>query len=91
MQGLACLGAGVHMDALAGREGLHDVVDLGYREILRVKATGVEGVDRIDRQKRSGGDGIHLGGSCYNDLLVALYNYLDTTCAVDNIKVHDGY
>lgn len=43
------------------------------------------------KEGRSGGDGIHLGGSCYNDLLVALYNYLDTTCAVDNIKVHDGY
>jgi len=39
----------------------------------------------------SGGDGIHLGKSCYNDLLVGLYNFLDTTCAVDNINVHDGY
>ena len=40
---------------------------------------------------RSGGDGIHLGGNCYNDLLVGLYNFLDTTSAIDNIKVHDGY
>ena len=39
----------------------------------------------------SSGDGIHLGSQCYNMIFTALFNYLDTTSAIDQIHAHDGY
>lgn len=39
----------------------------------------------------SSGDGMHLGSQCYNMIFTALFNYLDTTSAMDQIHAHDGY
>lgn len=39
----------------------------------------------------SSGDGMHLGSQCYNMIFTALFNYLDTTSAIDQIHAHDGY
>lgn len=37
----------------------------------------------------SGGDGIHLASYSYNDILTALFNFLDTTPVMENIMEHE--
>lgn len=41
----------------------------------------------------SGGDGLHLSGSCYEYVLKCLFNFLDSTDAKSQIDIHDttGY
>lgn len=43
--------------------------------------------------ENSGGDGLHLSGSCYEYVLRCLFNFLDSTDAKSQIDIHDttGY
>ena len=38
----------------------------------------------------SGGDGLHLNGSSYGYVLSCLFNFLDTTSAIDQMAAHDS-